>query len=152
MNGKVGFEPAERTVCNIIESYLAEAEFLEEVAKYTEHGAKLAIKGNYPALHDCLKERGERIKAIARIEAARKELEKGFGNQVHEDIKEAMKQASIAHERAILADKKLHAVLAGLRTELEKKIETVRHGKSAVNAYDSFYIPNSIAMFLDRER
>lgn len=137
---------------DFVESYETEARLLEEVIEYTERSQKLAEEGDFPALCHCLLGRGERIEAIAQLEAVRRKMEKEFGCQTNEDVKEAREQALIAHGKAILANNRLRIALTEHKAILEKEIAALEHSKTATRAYHEINATSSPSMFLDRER
>jgi hypothetical protein len=144
--------PAQGIVRDLVESYKTEAKLLEEVIEYTERSEKIAEGGDFPALCHCLLGRGERIEAIAQLEAERRNLEKELSGRIPEDVKEAGGRALITHRKAILANNRLHALLTELKTVFEEEITALEHKKTATRAYNEVSASSSHSMFLDRER
>lgn len=145
-------KPAQGIVCSLVESYETEARLLEEVIDYTERSEKLAEGGDFHALCHCLLGRGERIEAIAQLEAKRRNPEKELSGRIPEDVKVARDRALIAHGKAIIANNRLRAVLAELKTVFEKEISALEHKKTATHAYNEVSASSSHSIFLDRER
>jgi hypothetical protein len=144
--------PAQGIVCDLVESYETETKLLEEVIEYTERSQKLAEEGDFPALCHCLLGRGERIEAIAQLEVKRASLEKELSGRLPDDVKEAESRALIAHRKALLANNRLRALLAELKTVFEGDITALEQKKTATGAYNEVKASSSHSMFLDRER
>ncbi len=144
--------PALGIVRDLVESYETEARLFKEVIQYTERGEELATGGDFSALCDCLLGRGERIEAIAQLEAERRNLEKEFSGRIPEDVEEAREQALISHGKAILANNRLRSILVEHKVILEEEIAALEHSKIATRAYGEVSASSSSSMFLDRER
>ena len=143
--------PVEKVTRDLIESYKTEARLLEEVVDYTARSEKLATERDFAALCDCLLGRGERMEAIAQLEAERKKLEKELGGRIHEGVKKAREQALLGHGKAIRANNRIRGMLVEYKDILEEELTALRHGKITARAYDGPGDSGFTAMFLDQE-